>query len=184
MLESIVDSLILHPIVLYDGVCGLCNRLVQFILRRDPAGVFRFASLQSGMAARVLARHGVDARDLDTVYVVLDYDTADELLLARSDAVIYILRHLGAGELRSARPGRRPGLTQAASTQAAPTSTPTSTAASGSLFWRLAGRLLQTIPRALGEWGYRMVARNRYRIFGRYDTCPLPTENTRGRFLV
>jgi predicted DCC family thiol-disulfide oxidoreductase YuxK len=39
-----------HPILLYDGVCGLCNRLVQFILRRDRSGVFRFASLQSPFA--------------------------------------------------------------------------------------------------------------------------------------
>ncbi len=47
-----------HPILLYDGVCGLCNRLVQFILRRDPSGMFRFASLQSTLAAGILARHG------------------------------------------------------------------------------------------------------------------------------
>jgi predicted DCC family thiol-disulfide oxidoreductase YuxK len=169
----------LHPIVLYDGVCGLCNRLVQFILRRDPAGVFRFASLQSGMAARVLARRGADAHDLDTVYVVLDYETVDELLLARSDAVIYILRHLRVAELRSASPGLRPG-----PTRETPTSTPTSMPAAGSLFWRIAGMLLQTIPRALREWGYRMIAGNRYRIFGRYDVCPLPSHDTRDRFLV
>jgi predicted DCC family thiol-disulfide oxidoreductase YuxK len=93
-----------HPILLYDGVCGLCNRLVQFILRRDPDRLFRFAALQSVLAGRILARHGVDAQDLDTVYVVVDYGLRDEELLARSDAVVFILRHLGAAELRSARP--------------------------------------------------------------------------------
>ena len=46
-----------HPIILYDGVCGLCNRFVQFILHRDHNAVFRFASLQSGLAATILARH-------------------------------------------------------------------------------------------------------------------------------
>ena len=162
---------IAHPILLYDGVCGLCNRLVQFVLRRDPAGMFRFASLQSGFAGTVLARHGADTRDLDTVYVVVNCDLADEHLLSRSDAVVFILRHLGAAELRSARPGLRPGPTQA-------------TPIPGSLFWRLSGIVLQVVPRPLREWGYRMVARNRYRIFGRYDTCPIPTEDTRSRFLA
>jgi predicted DCC family thiol-disulfide oxidoreductase YuxK len=171
MLESIVESFLLGPILLYDGVCGLCNRLVQFVLHRDPAGVFRVASLQSDIATRILARHGVDERDLDTIYVVLEYDTTDERLLARSDAVVFILRHLRAADLSSAHRALRPGPTQiSASTQ-------------GSLFWRVTGMLLQTIPRVLREWGYRVVARNRYRIFGRYDTCPLPSESTRERFL-
>ena len=159
-----------HPILLYDGVCGLCNRLVQFVLRRDPGGVFRFASLQSSLGGRILERHGADPRDLDTLYVVVSYEMAGEFLLARSDAVIYILRRLAAAELRSARPGSRPGPTQAAPTP-------------GSRFWRVAGFLLQLVPRQLRDWGYGVVARNRYRIFGRYDSCPLPSEDTRSRFL-
>ncbi len=160
-----------HPILLYDGVCGLCNRLVQFVLQRDPAGVFRFASLQSEFAGHVLARQGADTRDLDTMYVVVNYALTDEHLLSRSDAVVFVLQHLGTAELRSARPGLKPRPTQA-------TLTP------GSLFWRLSGILLRVVPRALREWGYRMVARNRYRIFGRYDTCPMPTQETRSRFLA
>ena len=91
-----------HPVVLYDGVCGLCNRLVRFILRRDPAGLFQFASLQSAMAADILARHGADAGDLDTVYVVVNRGGEAEELLARSEAAIFILMHLGAAELCSA----------------------------------------------------------------------------------
>jgi len=165
------SELAAHPVLLYDGVCGLCNRMVQFVLRRDPAAVFRFAALQSALATSILARHGADARDLDTVYVVVNYEVEDELLLSRSDAVSFILQHMGAAELRSAGPGLRPGPTQAKPTP-------------GSLFWRLVGRALRVIPRSLRDWGYRMVARNRYRIFGRYDTCPMPTEGTRSRFLA
>lgn len=164
-----------HPILLYDGVCGLCNRLVQFILRRDAEGVFRFASLQSALAGRILARHGADARDLDTVYVVVDYELQEERVLPRSDAVVFILRQLGAAELGSARPGLRPGPTQSEPARATPTP--------GTTFWRMMGRLLQLIPRTLRDYGYRVVARNRYRVFGRYDSCPLPTEDTRSRFL-
>ena len=84
-----------HPVLLYDGVCGLCNWLVQFVLRHDPGGVFRFASLQSGLAAEILARHGADAADLDTVYVVVNYDTPEEALFTRSDAVRFVFIQLG-----------------------------------------------------------------------------------------
>jgi len=141
-----------HPILLYDGVCGLCNWTVQFILRRDGAGVFRFAALQGELAKRILARHGANAGALAAVVVVVDFDEAAERLLSGSDAAIFILRHLRAA-------GRR------------------------AWFWRRAGGLLNIIPRGLREWGYGVVARHRYRIFGKYDTCPVPSAETRSRFL-
>ena len=145
-----------HPIVLYDGVCGFCNRSVQFILRRDPGGAFRFAPLQSGLAARILARHGANPSDLDTMYVVLDYDDAcgnrreegksGESLLSRSDAALFVLQQLGG-------------------------------------IWRVVAGAMQLLPRPVRDWGYRSIAGNRYRMFRRYDTCPLPDEATRARFL-
>jgi len=84
----------MHPILLYDGVCSLCNRFVQFILRRDHNAIFRFASLQSPLAARILARHGAHPTDLDTVYVVLDHELPNESLLSRSDAAAFVLKQL------------------------------------------------------------------------------------------
>ena len=166
-----------HPILLYDGVCGLCNRLVQFILRRDRAGGFQFAALQSALAGRVLARHGVRADDFDTVYVVVDYELPGERVLARSDAVIFILKELAAtAELRSAGPPRA-----AVPTPAQPA--PGATRHSEFAFWRAVARLLQIVPRGLRDWAYRVGARNRYRIFGQYDACPVPSEETRSRFL-
>ncbi len=84
-----------NPILLYDGVCGLCNRFVQFILRRDRDGIFGFASLQSPLAARILSRHGINPGDLDTVYAVVNYELPNERLLSRSDAVLFILKQLG-----------------------------------------------------------------------------------------
>lgn len=147
-----------HPIVLYDGVCGLCNRGVQFVLSRDPDGLFRYASLQGPLAAGILGRHGADARDLDTVYVVLHANQPEEKLLARSDAVIFLLRHIGT------HVGARPASAQFS-------------------HWRAAGLVLQVIPRPLREWAYRFVAQNRYRIFGRHEACPVPSEETRSRFL-
>ena len=135
-----------HPILLYDGVCGLCNRLVQLILRRDRSDVFRFASLQSPLAARILARHGAKPNDLDTVYIALSYELRNECLLSRSDAVVFVLKQL-------------PGL------------------------WRFAAFFIQLIPKFLRDAAYGVVARNRYRIFGRSEVCPLPRDQDRTRFL-
>ena len=92
----------MHPILLYDGVCGLCNRFVQFILRHDRNAIFRFASLQSALASRILARHNLNPSDLDTVYVVVNPDSQNpngastELLLSRSGAALFVLKHLSA----------------------------------------------------------------------------------------
>jgi predicted DCC family thiol-disulfide oxidoreductase YuxK len=154
-----------YPIFLYDGVCGLCNGLVQFILRRDPDGIFRFAALQSSFATQVLARHGINSADLDTVYVVVNYASANdqkqfipnsevqstqsqpaESLLSRSDAIIFVLGQLGG-------------------------------------WWSFVRTILRVIPRFIRNWGYNLIAHTRYRIFGRYDTCPLPTPESRSRFL-
>ena len=84
-----------NPIILYDGICGLCNRLNQFVLKRDRTGRFRFAALQSEFAGNVLRRHGVNPGVLDTMYLLLNYSQPDERLAARSDAVILILGELG-----------------------------------------------------------------------------------------
>lgn len=84
-----------NPILLYDGVCGLCNRLVQFVLRHDHEEIFRFASLQSPLAGRILERHNAPATDLDTFYVVADTDQSNEHLFSRSDAAAFVLTKLG-----------------------------------------------------------------------------------------
>jgi predicted DCC family thiol-disulfide oxidoreductase YuxK len=135
-----------NPIILYDGVCGLCNRLVQFLLKHDRAGRLRFASLQSDFAAKVLGRHGIDPKDLDTVQVVVNYDQPDERVLQRSDAILRAGRELGG-------------------------------------FWGASASVGKVVPRPLRDLVYRFVATNRYRVFGKYDTCMLPDANQRSRFL-
>jgi predicted DCC family thiol-disulfide oxidoreductase YuxK len=78
-------------ILFYDGVCGLCDRLVQFVLRRDWRARFQFAPLQGDTAASTLARFGRNPRDLDTVYVL----TGDGRLLQKGRAILFMLRALG-----------------------------------------------------------------------------------------
>jgi predicted DCC family thiol-disulfide oxidoreductase YuxK len=84
-----------QTLVLYDGVCGLCNRVVRFLLRRDRNDRLRFAALQSALAQRVLARHPVQAGAMDTVLLVRDYEKPSEQLLVRSEAAIEAARALG-----------------------------------------------------------------------------------------
>jgi predicted DCC family thiol-disulfide oxidoreductase YuxK len=83
-------------LLLFDGRCGLCDRLVRFVLRRDRRDRFVFAPLQSRLAAEVLARHGRDARALDTFCLVLDRGGPSERVLVRSRAALAVARLLGA----------------------------------------------------------------------------------------
>jgi predicted DCC family thiol-disulfide oxidoreductase YuxK len=133
-------------IVLYDGVCGLCNRLVQFLLRHDVDDRLKFASLQSEFARVALARHGADAADLDTVQILENYGAPNEKLLSRSDAILRAGLALGG-------------------------------------FWKFAAATGRFVPKSLRDYFYKFVARNRYSVFGKYDTCLLPEPNQRKKFL-
>jgi predicted DCC family thiol-disulfide oxidoreductase YuxK len=84
-----------NHLVLYDGVCGLCNRLTQFLLRHDVRGVFQFGSLQSAAGQAMVARSGGDPTDLSSFYVFADYRTADARVFTRSDAAIFVASELG-----------------------------------------------------------------------------------------
>ncbi|HJU94004.1 MAG TPA: thiol-disulfide oxidoreductase DCC family protein [Pyrinomonadaceae bacterium] len=135
-----------NPIILYDGVCGLCNRLVQFLLKHDKKARLRFASLQSEFAERVLTRHGIDPKDLDTVQAVVNYELPDERVLGRSDAILRAGEELG-------------------------------------MPWNVLTGIARIVPRALRDIVYRFVARNRYHVFGKSETCMLPDPNQRHLFL-
>jgi predicted DCC family thiol-disulfide oxidoreductase YuxK len=78
-------------VLLYDGTCGLCSRVVRFVLGRDKAGRFHFASLQGEVGRELLARHGVVAT-LDT-FRVLEADQSK--LLDRSQAALFVAGELG-----------------------------------------------------------------------------------------
>ncbi|MFC6722109.1 thiol-disulfide oxidoreductase DCC family protein [Halobacteriaceae archaeon SHR40] len=79
-----------HPVVLFDGVCNLCEGSVKFLIQRDPEGVFRFAPLQSTVAEELLASHDIDPTDLDSVVLV-----EGEEVYTKSDAVLRAAHHLG-----------------------------------------------------------------------------------------
>ncbi len=138
-----------HVLMLFDGLCGLCNSAVQWVIQRDHADRFRFAPLQSDLAAAILRRHGIDRETMiksNTVYLVLDAGSEHQRLLTRSDVTVNMLRLLG---------GR----------------------------WRVLGYLLRAVPGFVRNAAYGLFARNRYRLTGRYEVCPLPTDAERMKFI-
>lgn len=81
-----------HAVVLFDGVCNVCNDAVKFILARDPAGHFCFASLQSDVAKQLLTPFGLAEMPIETM-VLIEGSRA----YVRSSAVLRVARRLGRG---------------------------------------------------------------------------------------
>lgn len=79
-----------HPILLFDGVCNLCNNWIQFVIERDPDARFRFAPLQSEIAQNLLSECGYQGEALDSVVLIENGE-----YYAKSSAVIRTARHLG-----------------------------------------------------------------------------------------
>lgn len=132
------------PVLLYDGVCGFCNKTVQLLLDADKRRTLRFAALQSDYGAQVVARHPQLA-NVDSVVFVAHPQTSDEQVFVRSTAALKVASYLGG-------------------------------------MWRLA-LAAYVIPRPLRDALYDLIARYRYRFFGKYDACLLPPPEVRARFL-
>ena len=129
-----------QPVIIFDGVCNLCNGFVDFIVRRDADGIFQFASNQSEAGEEILSQAGITDFEADTI-VLVQGGTAH----TRSTAVLRIAGQLG-------------------------------------LPWKLL-RVFVLVPAPVRDFVYRLVAKNRYRMFGKRDTCRIPTPEERSRFL-
>jgi predicted DCC family thiol-disulfide oxidoreductase YuxK len=82
-------------LLLFDGVCGLCSRMVRFILACDRHQVFHFASLQSEMGRALVTRMGGNPDTLTSLYVIADYRTPQAKGLIKGRAQLFIVRALG-----------------------------------------------------------------------------------------
>jgi predicted DCC family thiol-disulfide oxidoreductase YuxK len=126
-------------------VCGLCNRLNNFVLPRDTRTVFDFASLQSAVGRSTLARFGRNPEDLNTFYIVTNYRSESPALLSKASAALFVMKKLGDP-------------------------------------WRWLG-LFGVFPNTLLDRAYDLTARYRYHLFGRYETCLMPSAEYRKRFI-
>jgi predicted DCC family thiol-disulfide oxidoreductase YuxK len=132
-------------LVLYDGVCGLCSRVVKFVLTHDHRAVFNFASLQSSTGRRMVARWGGDPEKLTSFYVVANYREPSAQFFGRSRAALFVISELGWP-------------------------------------WKMI-LLIGVLPTWLLDRMYDVVARTRYRVFGRHQQCLMPRPEFRGRFV-
>jgi predicted DCC family thiol-disulfide oxidoreductase YuxK len=85
-----------EPVLLFDGECGLCQRVVRLLLRGDRRGVLRFAPLQSPAAQDYLRLHGLPLADFDSLVFVPDWSHRERReFLLRTDGVIAAVRCIG-----------------------------------------------------------------------------------------
>lgn len=134
-----------RAVIVFDGVCVICNGWVRFLLRHDRRRRYRFAAMQGDAGRALLAQHGLDPDD-PISFLLVEYDLASTPRVSTdTTAIRRVIAGLGG-------------------------------------LWRVA-HLATLLPAFVRDPLYRLVARNRYRLFGRHDACMVPSPEERVRFL-
>lgn len=131
------------PVLLFDGVCNLCNDSVQFVIRHDPASRLRFASLQSDAGRQLLKVHNILIPNHTPTTIILIYQGRHYI---KSEAALRTLRILGG-------------------------------------FYGFIARPLSWLPLRFRDYIYEQVSKNRYKWFGKQESCMLPNPQLKTRFL-
>jgi predicted DCC family thiol-disulfide oxidoreductase YuxK len=129
-----------NNILLFDGVCNLCNGAINFIIDIDKKGVIKFASLQSAIGQELLQMHQLPTQNFNSLVFVHEGKAYQ-----KSTGVLLLAKELG-------------GVYQLAV-------------------------LLLVVPRFIRDFVYDQVAQNRYKWFGKSDSCRMPTPALKARFL-
>jgi predicted DCC family thiol-disulfide oxidoreductase YuxK len=129
-----------EAVLLFDGVCNLCNSSVQFILKHEKNQHLTFAAIQSEAGKRRLAEYNINPIQTNSVILIKSGQ-----VYTQSDAILKITQFLS--------------------------------------FPYSLGRILFVVPKSIRDFFYKKVARNRYRWFGKRDSCMIPTPQLRNRFL-
>lgn len=128
-------------IILFDGVCNLCNSAVQFIIKHDKKDVFRFVALQSDLGLDILKHIGIDSTKIDSIVL---YEPGIAYYY-KSDAALQIAKSLDG------------------------------------LF--SIGIILKIIPNGIRNSLYDYIAKNRYKWYGKKESCMIPTKELKLKFL-
>ena len=128
------------PIILFDGVCNLCNASVQYVIKHDPQALFNFASLQGETGQQLLKEYNLPANELNSFVLI-----RDNKAYTRSTAALTVAKELA-------------GITKL-----------------------LYGFMI--VPSFIRNAVYDLIAKNRYRWFGKKDSCMIPTAELKSRFL-
>lgn len=127
-------------LILFDGVCNLCNNSVTFVIKRDRKDVFKFAALQSEIGATLVRKHQIDTAKTDSILLI-----EGDRVYTKSTAALRIAKELCCA-------------------------------------WPLLYGFI-VVPVFFRNWVYDWVARNRYRWFGKRDSCMIPTPELQKKFL-
>jgi predicted DCC family thiol-disulfide oxidoreductase YuxK len=128
------------PILLFDGVCNVCNASVDFVLKHDKSKTIMFASLQSEKGKTLLKEHQLNVEELSTVVLI-----HQKKAYVKSSAVIKTAMIMGFP-------------------------------------WNLSV-IFFIVPNFLRDYLYSKFAANRYRWFGKKETCRMPTPEEKQRFI-
>ena len=129
-------------IILFDGVCNLCNTMVNFVIERDTKDAFRFVALQSETGTAILKKIGLFDKDIDSI-VLYEPGVA---YFYKANAALEIAKSLGG-------------------------------------IYSVLGYVLNIFPDFILNFGYDVVAKNRYKWFGKENACMIPTAELRSKFL-
>jgi predicted DCC family thiol-disulfide oxidoreductase YuxK len=130
---------VLHPVILFDGVCNLCNASVQYVIKHDKKRLFRFASLQSSFGEKVLKENNL-RNDAFNSFILLD----NNKIYTRSTAALLVAKKLNG------------------------------------LIKLLYGFII--VPKFIRDFVYDVIAKNRYRWFGKKEACWVPTPELKSLF--
>lgn len=129
-----------YDIILFDGVCNLCNNAVDFVIRRDQNDRFKFGALQDPATKSILKKYKINQNYIDSIILV-----RGDLVFYKSKAALEIAKKLG---------GMWPFL-----------------------------YVFNVLPSFLLDPVYDWIAKNRYKWFGKKETCRIPTPKEKGKFL-
>jgi predicted DCC family thiol-disulfide oxidoreductase YuxK len=147
-------------IILFDGVCVLCNYWARFIIQYDTQKKFKLASVQSSIGQEILKYYDMPTTTFDTLLyveglelkasltgsvVIKNTDKSNNQLFIKTAAIFKVMSQLG-------------------------------------MPWRLAA-IFKIVPTALNDCAYDLIARNRYHIFGKKEYCILPKPDHASRYL-
>ena len=129
-------------IILFDGVCNLCDSAVQFIIKHDKKDVFRFVSLQSDLGQKIIKHIGIDTSKLDSI---IFYDPNNGYY-HKSQAIFKMAKYLGG------------------------------------IYSCL--NIFSILPKGISNVVYDFIAKNRYKWFGKKESCLIPTTELQSKFLA
>lgn len=128
-------------LILFDGVCNLCNASVQYVIKHDKNNAFMFAALQSDVGQQIINHFNVDASKTDSILLYSE----DNGLKVKSSAALHIAKGLG--------------------------------------FPRNLMVVFFIVPTFIRNWVYDYVAKNRYKWYGKQESCWIPTPELKAKFI-